>query len=172
MTPPSITITRLDLRLAADLDAMTPLFDAYRVFYRQASAPEAGRAFLQARAERGEAVVYLARDAASGEPLGYTQLYPSFSSVSLRPIVILNDLFVAEHARCRGVGTALMDAAVAHAQQHGAVRLTLTTAVTNHTAQSVYQAHGWQRDEVYFTYHRSPVAPVSATVESTPTAAP
>jgi len=84
--------------------------------------------------------------------LGFTQLYPSFSSVSLKPIWILNDLFVVEKARRRGIGAQLLMAARDHAIQTGAVRLVLSTAVQNTTAQALYERQGWQKDIAFFQY--------------------
>ena len=76
----SITIRQAVL---ADLDAVVTLFDAYRQFYGQASDGVAARTFLQARFEHGQSVVLLAES--QGQAVGFTQLYPSFSSVSSAP---------------------------------------------------------------------------------------
>src|ERR1700676_5108761 len=83
-----------------DLDLIAPLFDAYRQFYRQPSDPEAARRFLLERFEHGESVIFLAFENAAA--IGFTQLYPSFSSGAMARIFILNDLFVAQEARGHG----------------------------------------------------------------------
>jgi predicted N-acetyltransferase YhbS len=88
----------------------------------------------------------------SGRALGFTQLYPSFSSVSMRPIRILNDLYVAEAARGRGVRARLLRAVRDHATKSGAVRLALSTAVTNTKAQALYERDGWRRDTAFLHY--------------------
>jgi ribosomal protein S18 acetylase RimI-like enzyme len=64
----------------------------------------------------------------------------------------LNDLFVAEDARRRGVGARLLRAARDHATKSGAVRLALSTAVTNTTAQALYERHGWRLDTAFLHY--------------------
>lgn len=128
-----------------DLDALTALFDAYRVFYQRASDRALARAFLQERLQRGESVIFIIRDAA-GEALGFTQLYPSFSSVSARRIWVLNDLFVAPAARQRGVARALMERARAFAAETGALRLVLETAEDNRPAQALYESLGYVHD--------------------------
>jgi GNAT superfamily N-acetyltransferase len=87
-----------------------------------------------------------------GQALGFTQLYPSFSSVSMRPVWILNDLYVAEDARRRGVGARLLRAARDHAMKTGAVRLALSTAVTNTAGQALYERDGWRRDTAFLHY--------------------
>jgi GNAT superfamily N-acetyltransferase len=88
----------------------------------------------------------------AGRALGFTQLYPAFSSVSMRPVWILNDLYVAEDARRRGVGAQLLRAARDHAMKTGAARLALSTAVTNTQAQALYERDGWRRDTAFYHY--------------------
>lgn len=126
-----------------DLDSLATLFDGYRVFYKQASDPVLARAFIDERLRRDESVVFIARDGGSREALGFTQLYPMFSSVSARRIWVLNDLFVAPAARKRGVARALMDRAREFATKAGALRLILETAEDNHTAQALYESLGY-----------------------------
>ena len=99
----------VDQATDADLDAAVLLFNAYRVFYRQSSDMDAARRFLSERFRRRDAVMFLAR--MDGAACGFTQLYPSLSSVAMRPIWILNDLYVSPNARARGVGRRLMDRA-------------------------------------------------------------
>src|SRR5581483_10999258 len=99
----SLNVTQATLD---DLDALAPLFDGYRVFYRRASNLPAAREFLRERLALRESVIFIARNE-RGEALGFTQLYPCFSSVSARRLWILNDLFVAESAR--GLGGARPD---------------------------------------------------------------
>jgi GNAT superfamily N-acetyltransferase len=129
---------------------IAPLFDAYRQFYGQPPDPEVALGFLCERLQRGESVIFAVIDGENA--IGFTQLYPSFSSVSLKPIWILNDLFVAEKARRRGVGARLLKAAVRHAQQTGAVRLVLCTGVENTAAQALYEQEAWQKDLAFFHY--------------------
>lgn len=131
-----------------ELEQLLPLFDAYREFYRRPRDSAAARSFLRARIAREEAVVYLARDE-DGRARGFVLLYPSFSSVRLGPLFVLNDLFVSPEARRSGVGGALLERAREHAVASGAKALVLATAEDNATAQSVYEAHGWQRDGFY-----------------------
>lgn len=134
-----------------DLDRLAALFDAYRRFYRQAADLPGARAFLAARMAQRQSVILLAEDE-EGAALGLAQLYPSFTSTGMKPILILNDLFVAPEARGRGVGSALLQAAAEHGRAAGAARLTLKTAVDNLTAQGVYAANGWVRDEAFHSY--------------------
>ena len=144
----SITIRQAVL---ADLDGVAGLFDAYRQVYDQVGDLVAARNFLRARFEHGQSVILLAES--HGQAVGFTQLYPSFSSVSMARVFQLNDLFVAPTARRLGVGVALLKAAADHARQMGAVRLSLTTNVQNLPAQALYESMGWTRDQKFYAYH-------------------
>lgn len=143
----NITIRQATL---SDLDELTVLFDAYRQFYGRASDVGAARTFLLARFNHGESVLFLARE--DHVAIGFAQLYPSFSSVSLARTFILNDLFVAPQARRKGVGSKLLAAAVEFAKTLSAVRISLSTAASNDAAQSLYQTADWTRDEQFLVY--------------------
>jgi ribosomal protein S18 acetylase RimI-like enzyme len=136
----------------ADLDALATLFDAYRIFYGQPSDIEGARTFLAERFERSESVIFISVDE-GGKTVGFTQLYPSFTSAGMKRIYILNDLFVADEARRQGIATKLLNAAAAFARDSGAAKLALSTAFDNLAAQSVYEAHGWNRDEQFYSYN-------------------
>jgi len=144
---------RIYVRLATggDLDALAALFDAYRQFYRQVPDLAGARAFLAERMAHCQSVILLAEDEESAAP-GFAQLYPSFTSMGMKPILILNDLFVVPEARGRGVGSALLQAAAEHGRAVGAARLTLKTAIDNLAAQGAYAANGWMRDEAFYSY--------------------
>ena len=134
----------------ADVGSIAPLFDGYRQFYKQASDVEGCRKFLHERLTHGESVVFLAL--LDGHAVGFTQLYPTFSSLSIKPLWVLNDLFVAPGERTHDVGSALLERARQHALSTGAKGLTLATAIDNHTAQRVYEKLGWQRDTAFYHY--------------------
>ncbi len=135
-----------------DLDALVPLFDAYRRFYGQPSDLAGARAFLADRFKRGESVIFLA--VVDGAIVGFAQLYPSFSSVSMKRLWVLNDLFVTADARKSGAGRALLERAERWATETGAKGLTLSTQITNLTAQRLYEACGWTKDHEFLHYHR------------------
>ena len=148
----SVTYRRAGL---ADLDRVAPLFDAYRGFYGQPSDLPRARQWLEARLARGEATVILAER--EHEPVGFTLLYPSFSSVSTGATMLLNDLFVAPSARRGGVATGLLQAAAGQARAQGALRVSLETARDNDAAQALYRRAGWTPDETQW-FHL-PVSP-------------
>jgi ribosomal protein S18 acetylase RimI-like enzyme len=135
----------------SDLEALVPLFDGYRQFYGRPTDIGAAREFLLARFDHAESFLFIAFEGDAA--IGFVQLYPSFSSVSLARTLILNDLFVREGARRKGVASRLISAAVEFARTLGAVRISLSTATSNETAQALYKAAGWKRDEQFFVYH-------------------
>lgn len=132
-----------------DIVAIAPLFDAYRVFYGQPTNLSAASSFLKERFSARDSVILLA--VGNGEICGFTQLYKSFSSVSLKAIFILNDLFVAPEFREKGVGKALLTAAQNHCKLLGYKGLALETATEN-PAQKLYEKMGWVKDEACFHY--------------------
>lgn len=144
---PEITIRQA---VPSDLDHLAPLFDAYRQFYRQPGDMEGAKRFLLDRFRYNQSIIFIAFQ--GDTPAGFTQLYPSFSSSAMAQILILNDLFVVPGARKRGVGSALLERAAGYARQIKALRLALSTEISNRTAQSLYEKHGWKRDTVFQAY--------------------
>lgn len=142
----------LSVRIAdtRDLDRLAPLFDAYRQFYRQPADLARARDFLAERLARQESLVLLAE--LDGEAIGFTQLYPLFSSVRTVRTWLLNDLFVAPSARRSGAGRALLQQAAAQARARGAASLSLSTALDNVPAQALYESLGWVRDTQFCEY--------------------
>ena len=134
-----------------DLDAVAALFDGYRQFYGKPSDLDGAKTFVGARMGAGDSTIIVAEQ--DGEVAGFTQLYPSFTSVGMAPILILNDLFVASEHRGSGAAQALLSAATEHARNVGAVRLALSTQKDNATARRLYEKAGWALDEEYCTYN-------------------
>jgi ribosomal protein S18 acetylase RimI-like enzyme len=144
----------IGLATAADAERVAPLFDAYRQFYGLPPDLPLARQFVADRLTRSESVVLLACAAPpESRPLGFVQMYPSFSSLQAARVYVLYDLFVAPAARRGGVGRRLMAAAAEEARQRGAVSLTLSTARTNVAAQRLYESLGWVCDEDFYEYN-------------------
>jgi GNAT superfamily N-acetyltransferase len=139
-----VTIRRATLD---DLEAIALLFDGYRRFYEQPADLQGARRFVRARLEKGDSVLLAAER--GRQLVGFTQLYPSFSSMSMKRLWILNDLFVAPDHRRGGVGAALMKAAEAFTREGGARGLVLATQKTNAPAKALYEAHGWALDVAF-----------------------
>lgn len=132
------------------LEEVSRLFDQYRIFYQQPSNLEAAKNFLQERFEKNDSTIFLADD--GGHIVGFTQLYPSFSSVSMKQVWILNDLFVKEEYRNKGVAKLLISKAEEFAQATQAVRMVLATQISNIAAQRLYESRGYIKDENFYHY--------------------
>ncbi|MBS4211199.1 MULTISPECIES: GNAT family N-acetyltransferase [Neobacillus] len=133
-----------------DLDAVTELFDLYRQFYEQSPDTEGAREFLKTRILNGESVIFVAYE--GGEAVGFTQLYPTFSSVSMQRSWILNDLYVKKEYRGKGIGDKLINKAIEMARDTGAKGVLLETASDNFPAQGLYEKIGFKRETHYFYY--------------------
>ena len=125
-----------------DVDSIAPLFNHYRMFYQQPSDEALARGFIGERLQHGESVIFLAE--VGGKVVGFTQLFPSFSSVRAGRAYVLNDLYVDIAARRLGGARALLQAATDFARADGAIRLELETDPDNRSAQALYRHMGWE----------------------------
>lgn len=125
------------------------LFDKYRVFYKKSSDIELAENFIKARLENNESVIFVAlvRDQNKIIPVGFTQLYPKFSSGRAIKIWILNDLYVEPEYRKQGVGKNLILTAMNYAKEDGVRQVELSTAVDNYTAQRLYESIGFRKQD-------------------------
>jgi GNAT superfamily N-acetyltransferase len=147
---PAVNPVRIVRAGAPDVERIAPLFDAYRQFYKQKPDLAAARAFIAERLQRDESVIFLALD--GDNPVGFVQLYPCFSSTAMKPMWILNDLFVTPEARRHGAAKALMERSRQWAVETRADGLWLETAVDNHPGQRLYESLGWKRDNDFYRY--------------------
>jgi ribosomal protein S18 acetylase RimI-like enzyme len=134
------------------LDLLTPLFIKYREFYGELPFPDSSRKFLETRLKRKESVIYLALADDEDKLLGYCQLFPSYSSLSLKRVWILNDIFVAEDARRMLVADRLLQTAKQMAKETNAVRMRVATSVSNEVAQKTYESIGFREDSRFKNY--------------------
>ncbi len=142
---------RIRLAESQDIDAILPLFTAYRVFYGLEPRTADSWAYLAARLADGSARVLLAEDE-EGEGLGLVLMCPGFDSLALAPSWLLSDLFVEPEARGHGIAQALMQAAHVLAAEQGADSMLLETAHDNLAAQALYGKLGYVRDQVFGRY--------------------
>ncbi len=132
------------------ISQIAPLFDAYRIFYGQPSDLEKAKKFLTERFQNNESVIFLALDT-NDKAVGFTQLYPSFSSVTAERLYILNDLYVVPETRGTGIGKAILEHAQAFAIKQNMKGLSLSTA-SNNPAQKLYEKLGWEKDTEFLHY--------------------
>lgn len=131
-----------------DLDQLAALFDKYRVFYKQEADIKLAKAFLKNRMKREESVIFVAEE--NKKLIGFTQLFPIFTSVGMRRTWLLNDLYVDEAARNKGTASTLLKAAKEFGEKTNSKWLLLQTAADNFTAQKVYDRLGWVKETDIF----------------------
>lgn len=127
-----------------DIEQLVVLFDKYRIFYKQKGDVQAAKLFLKKRMKRKESVIFVAEE--RRVLIGFTQLFPIFSSVSMQRTWLLNDLYVNENARGKGAAGVLLNAARDYGKETKSKWLLLQTAADNHTAQKVYEKNGWIKE--------------------------
>ncbi|NMH73521.1 GNAT family N-acetyltransferase [Bacillus sp. RO2] len=134
-----------------DLEGAANLFNMYRTFYQQTSDLDGAKAFIKNRLENEDSVIYIAK--INHEYVGFTQLYPTFSSISMKQAWILNDMFVDSMARNQGVGGKLLQKAKEFANQTGAKSISLETTPDNVGAQRLYEKSGYKKDDQFYHYY-------------------
>jgi len=135
-----MTIHQVKLK---DLDTLAPLFDAYRVFYKQESNLDKAKGFLKELLKQKTSVIYLAY--IDDKAVGFTQLFPLFSSVSMQPMYVLNDLYVDSNYRSQGIGEALINRAKQLCTDENQKGLVIQTAFDN-PAQHLYERLDFIKD--------------------------
>lgn len=133
-----------------DLNSLAILFDGYRVFYEKSSDISLARDFLKARIENNESTIFVA--VINERLVAFTQLYPIFSSVSAKRLLLLNDLYVYPDHRNQRIASLLLERAKQYAIDIGAKGLTLETGKDN-PAQKLYERLGWKQDQGYLHYY-------------------
>ena len=136
-----------------DLDQLATLFDKYLVFYKRPSNLSSQKTFLKERITNNEAIIYIAfDDKIKDKAIGFTLIYPTFSSLLLSKMLILNDLYVDSTARKSGVGEKLIQQTVVLAKELDISLIRLRTAKNNVIAQSLYLKKGFVRDKLSYTF--------------------
>jgi len=133
---------------ADDIAAVAVLFDLYRIFYKQSPDINGAEAFISDRLKHNDSAIFLAF--INDEPVGFTQLYPIFTSVGMQRTWLLNDLYVKETARKKGVGEALLETAKQFAKATNSKWLMLQTGEDNKVAQKLYEKNGWIKETDFF----------------------
>lgn len=136
-----------------DLEGVSNLFNAYRMFYEQTSNLEGAEKFIKERLINKDSVIFVVKSEQGY--VGFTQLYPTFSSISMKKAWILNDLYVDPKARKQGIGEMLLHKAQEHAVKTGAKSISLSTAPDNFPAQRLYEKNGYERDSQFYHYELS-----------------
>lgn len=130
-----------------NLDALVPLFNAYRAFFNPGADPGVSRAFLQSRLRDGDVVIFLAQ--VNADPAGFIQLYPLWSSWHCRRIWFLSDLYVMEKHRQSGIGKMLVERVKQFAEQTDAASVMVELPHSEPHLTAFYDSLGFHRDAVF-----------------------
>jgi len=124
-----------------DLDEVSNLFNLYRIFYRKESDIEGAKIFLRDRMLHDESVIYVAEE--NKKLVGFTQLYPQFSSTRMKNAWLLNDLYVLKEYRGKGISKQLIEKAKQLAKDTNSAGLSLETEKTNIIGNQLYPSVGF-----------------------------
>ncbi len=145
----------------AHMELLIPLFDAYRVGYGKPSHPAECRSFLFNRLMDEDTLILLAFDgeaeAVEASPeayqlLGFLQLIPSFSTLALNDLWILNDLYVRPEARRQGVAKKLIEHARGFLTQRWDYGWVLEAPRDNPEAKALCESVGFKKDKAVDHY--------------------
>lgn len=125
------------------IDQVVDLFDAYRVWYRKPSDKATAKAFLLERMYAKESVIYVCENE-DKKLVGFTQLYPIFSSTRMQRMWLLNDLFVHSEHRGKGISKALIEKAKDLARSNNAAGILLETEKSNDIGNRLYPSVGFE----------------------------
>lgn len=132
---------------AEDVTALAPLFDAYRSFFAGEGHAAESERFLRDRFAIGDSVVFAAREGKA--IVGFTQLYPLWSSWYCRRIWFLSDLYVRESARGHGIGSNLIERVIAYALETDASSVLVELPRREPHLSQFYARLGFQADDVF-----------------------
>jgi GNAT superfamily N-acetyltransferase len=127
-------------------ERVLPLIAGYQRFYgvRQPEDDRNRRFFRRFLAPSEDGLLLGAWD--DDELVGFATLYWTFSSTHAAEIVLMNDLFVSETHRGRGIGQALIEESLKVARKRGTRHLEWMTAEDNLVAQRLYDRIGASKD--------------------------
>jgi len=128
-----------------DIKDLSKLFDKYRIFYENKTDVETAEKFLTQRLQNGESEIFVAENEES-KIVGFIQLHPIFSSTRMQKLWLLNDLFVDENYRGKGVSVLLINQSKKLCKQTEACGLILETAKTNEIGNHLYHKTGFTLD--------------------------
>lgn len=136
-----------------DLEGVAQLFNAYRRFYEQPANEIKAENFIEKRLREKDSTIFVAKN--QMDYIGFVQLYPTFSSISMKKAWILNDLYVVDSARQQGVAQQLIELAIGLCKETEAAYLTLETASSNVKAKQLYEKNGFIHDGTFEHYQLS-----------------
>ena len=136
-----------------DSEKIGEVFDLYRQFYKKNPDKIISIEYIKQRLKNKESTIFFVED--DNVCIGIVQLYVTFDSLELSKKIILYDLFVRPEYRKKGIGAMLMDASKDFAENNGISGIELSTAISNGTAQRLYESLGYERDNEFYNYYLS-----------------
>lgn len=134
----------------SNLEETAELFDKYRIFYKQNSNLTSARKFIKERLRKKDSIIFLISE--EKKIIGFCQIYPSYSSVAMKQIYILNDLYIEPQYRQKGAAKALLLHAKNYTKENKVTKIVLKTAIDNIAAQNLYQKLGYVADREFVHY--------------------
>jgi len=148
---------KIETVTAENLAEVLPLVAAYQQFYEATPDEERNRRhFGRFLEDHTQGILFLARGP-DGAPWGMATLYFTNSSVRACVQCLMNDLYVVPQSRGQGVGRALIEHCREYARQRGYDAIVWTTAMSNATAQRLYDSLPSTRSE--WLHYRLPTVP-------------
>ncbi|XDD46855.1 GNAT family N-acetyltransferase [Leptospira sp. WS39.C2] len=135
-----------------DISKLAELFDLYRQFYGQKSNLAGASRYLIDRMEHNQSIIFLAEEPNTGNLVGFTQLYPVFSSISMQRSYILNDLYVKSENRKQGIAKLLIHEAKSFTKFFQGKGLELSTSMNNKDARALYEKEGFVQETEFLSY--------------------
>ena len=129
----------------SDLDQLSILFDAYRVFYGKESNIDISKNFLESRLSNKDSEVFICEF--DNILIGFVQLYPLFSSTRVSKYWLLNDLFVDSKYRGKGYSKLLIDKAKELVKDSNACGMMLETEKSNKIGNNLYPKTGFEKND-------------------------
>jgi len=132
------------------LPELVNAFEAYRIWYRKEADPLKATQFLNDRIKKAESEIFLATE--DNKVLGFTQLYPLFSSTRMARLWLLNDLFVYQEHRGKGISKLLINAAKDLCRRTNGCAIMLETEIGNEIGNKLYPATDFKLNSTHNFY--------------------
>ena len=136
-----------------DSEKVGEVFDLYRQFYKKDPDKIISIDYIKQRLTNKDSTIFFVEE--NNICIGIVQLYITFDSLELAKKIILYDLFVKSEHRKKGIGTMLMNVSKNFAEKNNISGIELSTAISNGTAQSLYESLGYERDTEFYNYYLS-----------------
>lgn len=133
-----------------DLPKIVPIFDSYREYFKQQKNPLKVESFLFEKFVHLESVIFIAEQ--ESEVIGFAQLYPIFSSLSLERVWLLNDFYISEEYRNNGIGKQLFAKVKEFTLLTKSKGIELSVEHTNRKDWKFWEKQGFRIDDEFRFY--------------------